>query len=55
MDDGGSVACHRPCASRLALVGPLLSSAKQQDRVTRANAIVLLVNSSADHDGGYSA
>lgn len=31
-----AVACHHPCASRLAPRGPLLSSAKQQDRITRA-------------------
>ena len=41
-----------PCAFRLARVGPLSSSAKQQDKITRA---VVQVNSSMNHDGGFSA
>lgn len=43
-----AVACHRSCATRLALVGPLLWSAKQQNLITRA---ILLMNSIATFDG----
>lgn len=41
-----------PCAFSLAPAGPLSSSAKQQDKITRA---VVQVNSSTNHDGGFSA